>query len=124
MNYVIIAGSRSLEEVIQTHPSVKYDLFNRIHKILEPLQDITILSGNARGADTLGEEYASLRNIPTLLYPAEWDTYSKRAGFVRNRAMAALATHLIAIHDGQSKGTADMIPLANIKGIPVRIISF
>lgn len=72
----------------------------------------TIISGGARGADKLGEIYAKRNNIPLEIFEANWDVYGKRAGMIRNRQMAENADALIALWDGKSKGTQNMIKTA------------
>ena len=46
-----------------------------------------IVSGTARGADKLGEKYAKDNNIPTQLFPANWNKYGKAAGPVTSRCL-------------------------------------
>lgn len=80
--------------------------------------------GNCRGADKLGENYAYLYGEDAKQFPADWKNYGKSAGYIRNKQMAEYATHLIALWDGQSKGTKSMIDLAKQYGLKVRIINF
>jgi len=81
-----------------------------------------VLSGGARGADRLGEEWAKTNGIPIELYPADWDRHGKSAGYIRNSEMADKAEALIAIWDGQSKGTQHMVKLAEQKGLTVFVL--
>ena len=46
------------------------------------------------------------------------------AGPLRNEKMARVADALIAFWDGKSRGTKNMIDLANMKGISVRIVRY
>ena len=117
-NRVIVAGSRTLED---------YDL---VCKTLDPIfapmdkGDTVILSGTARGADTLGERYAREHGYAVVRYPADWDAHGKQAGYLRNAEMALDATHLVAFFDGTSKGTRHMIAAASGRGIETWIIRF
>lgn len=81
----------------------------------------SVVSGNARGADKLGEIYAEKNSLPCEKYPAEWDKYGKSAGYKRNVLMAENAEALIAIWDGVSKGTNHMINIAKSKGLRVYV---
>ena len=85
-----------------------------VHKaIIEAPWDIsTVVSGTARGADQLGEQWADMFDIPVDQYPAQWDVFGKSAGYVRNETMARNAEALIAVWDGKSRGTKHMIDLA------------
>ena len=108
---VIIAGSRGItdyEEVKQAY--IQADL---------PIR--TIVSGKANGVDTLGEKLAKELKVPVLEYPADWDKYGKSAGYVRNKEMAVVADALIAIWDGESKGTKNMIDIMRYMGKKVFI---
>lgn len=84
----------------------------------------TVVSGTARGADRFGEEWASLNNIPIERYPADWDNNKKAAGYIRNIEMADNAEALIALWDGESRGTKHMITVAKRKGLKVFIYDF
>lgn len=78
-----------------------------------------ILSGGARGVDTLAIRYAKENDIPYKIYKADWNKYGKSAGPIRNKEMINNADALIAIWDGKSRGTADIIRRARRKGIRV-----
>lgn len=65
---------------------------------------IVIVSGTARGADTLGERYAHERGYAVEQYPADWEQHGKAAGPVRNKQMADVADALIVFWDGLSVG--------------------
>lgn len=80
-----------------------------------------VLSGAARGADTLGEEWAIMCGVPLEKYPADWDMFGKRAGYMRNSEMAEKAEALIALWDGKSRGTAHMIEIAKRHGLRVHV---
>lgn len=84
-------------------------------------EEIRIISGGAKGADALGEEYARERGFIIVRYPAEWQKYGRQAGPMRNREMAANADALIAFWDDKSKGTKNMIEEAKKRGLKVAI---
>lgn len=82
--------------------------------------DVTVVvSGGARGADAHGELWAEARGLPVERFPANWREHGKAAGPIRNSEMAAKADALIAVWDGQSRGTADMIVKAERAGLTV-----
>jgi len=105
----IIAGSRSCIE------------YNEIlHAIKEcPWRVTKVISGGARGADALGEKWAKRNNIPTEIFYADWEKYGRRAGYLRNEVMADHAQALIALWDGESRGTKHMINIAERKALDV-----
>jgi hypothetical protein len=98
----IIAGSRSITSYSIVHWAIKES----------NIKISTIISGTASGVDKLGELYAKNNNINLLQFPADWKKYGKSAGYIRNKEMATEADALIAIWDGQSKGTNHMINIA------------
>ncbi len=85
---------------------------------------IEIISGMAKGADTLGIKYAEEHKLTMVLYPANWKKYPRMAGILRNMNMLVTATHLVAFWDGKSHGTKHMIEIAKAKGIPVWIYKY
>jgi len=111
---VIIAGSRGFSDFQL--------LYSKCEEILKDLSEIEIVSGTARGADKLGEHYASLKGHSVAKFTADWDKHGKAAGYVRNKEMAEYADMLIAFWDGESRGTKHMIDLATVKDIKVHVI--
>ena len=80
-----------------------------------------IVSGMARGVDSTGEQIGLDFNIAVVRFPANWDKYGRSAGFIRNKEMAEYAQALIAIWDGHSPGTRNMINTAKRLGLKVYI---
>lgn len=68
-----------------------------------------VVSGTAIGIDRAGEAWAEVYGIPVKHFPARWNKYGKGAGMVRNQQMGSYADALLAIWDGESKGTKHMI---------------
>ena len=114
---VIVSGSRGFNN---------YSLLKSVLDNLVSLVDdqIVILSGKSRGADSLGEVYASRNNIRVISYPADWNNLGKSAGFIRNVEMARNADALVAFWDGESRGTAHMISEANRFGLRVKVVNY
>lgn len=101
----IIAGMRDFTD---------YEYFRAYMKLLSPFLEITeVVSGHAKGVDSMAEYWAQSNKIPLKIFPAEWDRLGKRAGHERNHKMAQYAGGLIAFWNGYSRGTKDMIKQAN-----------
>lgn len=109
----IIAGSR--------HGFALSDVNDALRKC--PWSDtITeVVSGKAPGVDTLGEIWAKQNLIKVIPFPADWSLPYNSGGHKRNQEMADYADALIAIWDGKSSGTEDMIKRARKKGLVVYI---
>lgn len=111
---VIIAGGRDFND----YPLLKATMDNLLCNITD---EIIIVCGKARGADTLGEQYAKEKGYAVTYYPADWKQYGKRAGYLRNEQMAQNADALAAFWNGESRGTKHMIDLAKRYGLKVRV---
>lgn len=109
---VIVAGSREINVTVEQLSIIMID---------SGFAPSMIISGNARGADKLGEDWAKLHDIQCEKYPANWDKYGKRAGLLRNEYMASKADALIALWDGNSRGTKHMIETMQKLKLPIFI---
>ena len=114
---VIIAGGRDFSD---------YDLLKvKMNRILSNITvEIVVISGTARGADSLGEKYATEMGYKLEQYPANWNKYGKRAGYLRNKQMADVAHACVCFWDSKSKGTKHMIDLANEKKLKLRVVKY
>lgn len=109
----IIAGSRTID----TYTAVAL----AVHASGWAEEISEVVSGAARGVDALGERWASEHGVPVKRFPADWGAYKKAAGPMRNEQMAAYADALIAVWDGESRGTEDMIARAEARGLKVYV---
>ena len=123
---IIIAGSRNFND----YEFLKREVLNIVKYDNRPKEYVKIISGCARGADTLGERFAKEFGLEVKKFPADWDGLGKRAGYVRNAEMAKFAVEdnsygvLIAFWDGQSRGTKHMIDLAKRYGLEVHVVNY
>ena len=72
----------------------------------------TVVHGGCSGVDAMADFWASSNELDAQKFPADWEKHGKSAGPRRNQEMAKHATHCIAIWDGHSGGTRDMIEKA------------
>ncbi|MHB1266164.1 MAG: A1S_2505 family phage non-structural protein [Acidithiobacillus ferriphilus] len=110
---LIVAGSRGISEEETGH---------HLDEQVSPDFKGEIVSGMARGVDLGAVRWAKARGLSVVEAPALWDKYGREAGFIRNQWMAWYATHLIAIWDGESRGTQHMIRTAERDGLDVRVV--
>ena len=118
MFYLIIAGGREFSNYPVLRNAVDY--YIQKHGLTE----VTIVSGKARGADTLGETYAAERGLPVWEFPADWDGLGKKAGHVRNRQMGDVANGLVAFWNQKSSGTKGMIDYTQQKGLNILVVTY
>jgi hypothetical protein len=107
----IIAGSKNATNYFEVLIAVKASGF----EITE------IISSGAVGIDRLGEKYAIEHSIPFQRFLPDWMRFKKRAGPIRNAEMAKNADALIAIWNGSSKGTKNMIKTAQKYGLKIYV---
>src|SRR5690554_4793856 len=105
--------------------------YERMHAVLFDVAEqaghdtaISIVSGMARGADRVAYEIAKAENIKCYEFPADWNQYGKRAGYLRNTQMAEFADGLLAFWNKSSRGTAHMIQCMERLGKPVHIVYY
>ncbi len=77
-----------------------------------------VISGTAKGMDTIGESWAAWRRVPVQRIPADWGSWGRSAGPRRNGRMVAMADALVCLHDG-GPGSADVMRQAREKGLVV-----
>jgi len=103
---VLICGSRSVSDPAVVAQAVTNSGMKPTH----------IVSGGARGVDTLARFYAETYDIEFTEYLADWDRYGKRAGYMRNCVMVGAVDAVIAVWDGESPGTKHSIDYATSRG--------
>lgn len=115
---LIIAGSRCFQDEEYFLRVINSEI--RMMNLMPWMID-EVVSGTAAGPDSIGEVWAVQNNIKVQQFKPHWDEFGKVAGFIRNKEMGDYATHLLAIWDGKSKGTKQMIDYMNSLKKPVRI---
>ena len=84
----------------------------------------SIISGGAKGADSIAEEYAKSNRIPIKIHRADWKKYGKIAGFIRNAYIINDSDIIVAFWDMKSRGTLDDIEKAESAGKHIFIYDF
>ena len=120
---IIICGSREFND------------YKKLCKVMDQLgihsiannDYVEIISGHAGGADMAGEKFATQYGYPLKVFPADWNTYGKAAGPIRNRQMAKYAAQadegiVVAFPIGSSRGTRHMVDIADQYGLEVYVI--
>ena len=134
---LIVAGGRDFKDF-----ELGFKLIDKV-TVNTPKENITIVCGKAKGADTCGEEWYELHKhegVQISYHIPDWDDisvegvvikknrfgkpYNAVAGHWRNSAMENEATHLIAFWDEVSTGTRDMIRKIKASGKPYRVFDY
>ena len=92
-------------------------------------ENTVIVSGGAKGADSLAEKYATANGIEIKVFPAEWSKYGKSAGPIRNKQMLDYISDgadslVIAFWNGKSRGTKNTIDNARKMEIATLIVDY
>lgn len=83
---------------------------------------VTVVHGGARGADYIAGVYAKRLNFDVEVHNAQWQSFGKMAGYLRNREMVnAGADICLAFIKDESKGATMCAELAEKTGIPTKI---
>lgn len=104
----IIAGSRSITDILILGDALLHCPWKITH----------VVSGCAAGPDRLGEHYASAAGLPVTRMAANWLEDGRGAGMIRNKQMADVSEALVALWDGSSKGTHQMMQIALKRKMP------
>lgn len=108
---VAIVGSRNFP-----YPDLITDFVDRLP------EGTTVVSGGARGPDSIASTRATTRGLPTEIHPADWDRYGKSAGFLRNTTIVETSDWVVAFWDGHSHGTADTIRKTHASHKPLTVV--
>lgn len=111
-----VVGSRTFND---------YDLLKSYLDKIHEREPITyIVSGGAKGADSLSERWARENNIETIIFLPDWNKYKKAAGFIRNKDIINESDKVIAFWDEISKGTLSSINLAKDQNKKTIVVKF
>lgn len=122
--YMLVAGSRGYNNYTEMCQVLDFLLKNQI----EQGKHIVIVSGGARGADALAEQYADEKGYEKHIMTADWNRYGKSAGYRRNEDMHLYISApsdkkrgCVCFWDMQSSGTRHNFGLAKSYGTPIRV---
>lgn len=126
---IIVTGSRGFKNYdLLRDTLMDYLDFMDDKDVVDNPSQVKFISGTAKGADTLGEQFAYTYEYDVIRFPADWNTYGKSAGYRRNAEMAKYASEtygvLFAFWDGQSRGTKHMIDLAKRYGLEIHVVNY
>ena len=120
--FCLVVGTRTFND---------YELMKQKldHMLKNHRDSAAIVSGGARGADSLAKRYAEEHSYPYYEFPADWDGLGKRAGYVRNAEMHEFISHFpkrgaVAFWDGKSRGTAHNFELAEKYGTRIVTVRY
>jgi ribonuclease HI len=113
-----VVGSRGIAD--DAVIAVQIDAWRSAH--VKADQPFELVSGGARGVDSGAAAYASAHELTIHELKPDWATYGRGAGLRRNHDIIRQATHVLAIWDGESRGTQHSMSLAKKQGKPLTTI--
>lgn len=111
---IAIIGSRGITD--------KTLVYEKLDKIFANVKPNLIVSGGAKGPDTLGVLWGRDNGVEVKEFIPDWAKYGRGAGFKRNTQIVEAADLVIAFWDGVSRGTKDSIDKARKLSKRVEII--
>lgn len=90
----------------------------------EQFKSVGVVSGGARGVDSLCARYAQEHGLLLAEFLQEYDKYGKGAPLIRNKTIIENADYVLAVWDGKSRGTLNAIGHACKLGKPLYIERF
>ncbi len=100
----------------------EYKNYHILSMALDKINPTFIISGGAKGADSLAERWAKENGVHIAIVPALWDFYKLSAGVLRNKAMLELSPDLCLAFPG-GKGTRNMVGLCTEVDIKIQMVT-
>jgi hypothetical protein len=116
MVHLAVVGSRKIDS-----KALVYEWLTKA--LIKCSGDLVIVSGGAKGVDSLAAEFAEDHGIPVLEFKPDWKRHGRSAGFKRNHLIWEHANCGIAFWDGESKGTAHSFRIARDMDKPITVIT-
>ncbi len=82
-------------------------------------QNVAIIHGGARGADSLAALFAQENGLCEIVVKANWEVHGKGAGPIRNQWMLDYCNPDLVVAFPGGAGTADMVRRARKAGVEV-----
>lgn len=98
---IAVVGSRDI--------SLSFERFYELLGDLLPDEATAVISGGARGVDSLAAQFAKMRGLPLEEFLPDYKLFGKIAPLVRNRSIVDSADFVVALWDGKSRGTLNTI---------------
>lgn len=110
-----IVGSRNFN---------KWDLLvSEMNKIIDTYgHPDSIISGGAKGADSMAEKWANNNGCKMVIHRALWEIYGKRAAYLRNKDIVRDSDILLAFPSKNGRGTQMTINLSQKKEMQIIIV--
>jgi predicted Rossmann-fold nucleotide-binding protein len=117
---ILVCGGRDYGYKWKDNKKVRdLAIFNKAIDVVKVLNPTLVIHGGATGADEIAPEVARVLDIPVMRFPADWNTYHKAAGPIRNQQMLDEGKPDLVVAFPGGTGTADMVRRAKKAGVKV-----
>jgi hypothetical protein len=117
MSRILVCGGRDFVDHVKVNRELAW--YAHPHDEDACWDDLVIIHGGARGADTLAGLFAKMFGLKTEVYPADWETHGKAAGYIRNKKMLDEGKPDFVVAFPGGKGTNMMKDIARKAGVHV-----
>lgn len=116
-----IVGTRSKgRNDYQEFLNLLKDYISRLEE--EGITIISIVTGDASGIDSYARRYAKESSLHLQVFKADWSSFGRAAGPMRNTLIVKNSDILVAFWDGESPGTKNSILQARKRGMRVDVL--
>jgi len=115
---IAIVGSRKYND----YHKVEKEFFKLLSDLGRPKENILIISGGAKGVDTIAQQIAKNHGIPILIFYPNYSKYGKKAPLIRNIQIIEHSDFILAFPTKDSRGTRFVIKEAEKRKLPCRMI--
>jgi len=115
---IAIIGSREYNN----YHKVEKEFFKLLDNLKLTKENILIISGGAKGIDTIAQQIAKNHGIPILIFYPDYTKYGKKAPLLRNIQIVKNSDFILAFPTRDSRGTRFVIREAEKRKVPCRVI--
>ena len=108
---VAVIGSREFKD------------YSLLVQFLDKKKISKIISGGARGADSLAVQYAKENDIELLEFLPDYKKHGRGAPLIRNKLIVDASDQVVAFWNGESRGTKYTIDYAKKIGKGVEVVT-
>lgn len=129
---VLVCGGRDFGECRSNSGKTIAQATHELHFMLGHLKALHaeynfthLIHGGAFGADYIADHWARYHQppIPVTCYAADWLTWGKAAGTIRNQQMLDEGKPQLVVAFPGGRGTTHMLRIAKEQGFPTREVS-
>lgn len=112
MKKIAVIGSRTFTDYVL------------LKKVLDEYPEFIVVSGGAKGVETLAEKYADEKGYNKIILKPDREKYGRAAGIKQDEEIINLADEVVSFWNKMPERGEHYMELARKKAIPVTIMAF